>query len=336
MAKYDGLIYIPASDQNFISGIQGLTDLQLGKMLEKLYELNESEQGHKGRIKAVEKEITNRNGTSTEAVAMDKKRADIELVERLYGDGMPYELDRIENETKFYLAQTAQSLFEAGKRFLRIQTHEKHGDFLTSLERIGVPVRTAYYAIAAVKKFDSNLPALANLGSAKIKMLTIFNETDIKEYAEGGPLGNIPHDDVETMTTRELREAIREERKKSERTSSVLEKKLQQKNEQITKLEMENANRQPPTKEQLAGIELDEHMKPFNVQLQDAIFAMGRCIDMITEIQRIDNIGFVQLNDWILKQSSDIEAFTLAFQELQDTINDIHIDNGEDDKKKKR
>jgi len=332
MAKYDGLIYIPASDQNFISGIQGLTDLQLGKMLEKLYELNESEPGHKGRIKAIEKEITSRNGTSTEAVATNKMQADIEMIERLYGDGMPYELDRIENETKFYLAQTAQSLFEAGKRFLRIKAHEKHGDYYAALERIGVPPTTAEYAMAVVKKFGSNPHArgdLEDLGASKLRMLTVFEEKDISEYVNGGSLGSIPHDDVEAMTTRELREAIREERKKSERASGVFEKKLQQKNDQITKLEMENANRQPPTKEQLAGVELDGHMKPFNVQLQDAIFAMGKCIDMITEIQRIDNISFVQLNDWILKQSSDIEAITLTFQELQDTINDIHIDKGE-------
>jgi len=329
MAKYDGLIYIPASDQNFISGIQSLTDLQLNKMLEKLYELSESEPGHKGRIKAVEKEINNRNGTSIEFVAMDKKKGDIELVERIYSDEMPYERDRIENEIKFYMAQTVQALFESGKRLLRIKAHETQGDFMVSIERIGIPHRTANYAMAAVLKFGSNSPALANLGSTKLKMLTVFEDDDVSKYVDGGPLGNIPHDDVETMTTRELQEAIREERKKSERASGVFEKKLQQKNDQITKLEMENANRQPPTKEQLAGVELDGHMKPFNVQLQDAIFAMGKCIDMITEIQRIDNISFVQLNDWILKQSSDIEAITLAFQELQDTINDIHIDKGE-------
>ena len=60
---------------------------------------------------------------------------------------------------------------------------------------------------------------------------------------------------------------------------------------------------------------------------------MNRCVEKITEIQRIENIGYVQLNAWILKQSEDIENFTESFAELQDAINDIHLDRSDDEGK---
>ncbi|MDR0472718.1 MAG: DUF3102 domain-containing protein [Treponema sp.] len=237
MAKFDGLLYTPATDLNFISGIQSLKDSELNKMLEKLYELNESESGHKGRIKAVEKEIKNRSGNSTGLVNINRVQNDIELIERLYGDGMPYDKDRLEDAAKFYLAQTAQALFESGKIFLRIKAHEDHGGFMESLARIDVPSSTAHYAMAAVLKFGPNFHPDGNLGTSKLRMLTVFEEEDIKKYVDGGPLGSIPHDDVETMSKRELQEAIREERKKHQKDVETRERAIKQKETKINEMD---------------------------------------------------------------------------------------------------
>jgi len=339
MAKYDGLLNLPATDVNFRPGIERLDNTDLLAMLRQLNVLEEQEHCHKGRIKAVEKELALRDGAaefkrgrtkpggnSREIVAMDKYKVDIDTAERLYGDGMPYEKDRIENEIKFYMAQTAQSLFESGKRFLRIKAHEKHGDYMESLSRIGVPDRSADYAMAVVLKFGSNSPALANLGSAKLKMLTVFEEKEIKEYVDGGHLGNIPHDDVASMTTRELEAEVRKLRKKNKEDIASREKVISEKEDKINEMDRRFRGQEPPTKEQLAGAKLDECLQPFNTQLQDAIFAMNRCIDMITQVQRIEAVGYAQLNDFVLKHSDGIAMITEAFGELQGAINDIHID----------
>ncbi|GMO13151.1 MAG: hypothetical protein Ta2A_23640 [Treponemataceae bacterium] len=51
--EFEGLLYIPATDLNFTGGIQRLSDDALAAMLERLTALSETEDGHKGRIKAV-------------------------------------------------------------------------------------------------------------------------------------------------------------------------------------------------------------------------------------------------------------------------------------------
>jgi hypothetical protein len=343
MAKYDGLLYVPATDLNFISGIQGLNDKDLGKMFDKLIGLEELEGGHKGRIKAVEKELETRieaaepkrgrkvrNGeNSKDIIAVDKMQENIELAERLYSDGMPYEIDRIENEIRFYQDQAGQSLIEMGKRFIRIKAHEDYGRFMRAIENVGMTDRSVRYAMVAARKF-SDRKSISDLGSTKMIALSVLDDDSIQTLEDGGEIKGVTLDDVERMTTRELREALRKERDKRKKTEEVAKEKIRQKDEQITMLEFENENRQPLTKEQLAGAKLDEYLKPFNNQLQDAIFAMNRGLEIITFIQRIQAIGYVQLNDWVLKQSEDIANLKDTFNELQDAINDIHIDRLEE------
>jgi C4-type Zn-finger protein len=57
---YEGLLHTPATDVNFKGGIERMRVSSLRGMLERLRELEELEHCHKGRIKAVEKELTRR------------------------------------------------------------------------------------------------------------------------------------------------------------------------------------------------------------------------------------------------------------------------------------
>jgi hypothetical protein len=59
-AVFDGLINIPSSDLNFKHGIEALNGSSLNTMLKKLNELQAVGEYHKGRIKAVEREIKKR------------------------------------------------------------------------------------------------------------------------------------------------------------------------------------------------------------------------------------------------------------------------------------
>jgi len=250
-----------------------------------------------------------KNVIAPEAKALDKMQADIETVERLYGDGMPYELDRIENEIKFYMTQTAQALFESGKRFLLIKTHEKHGDYIAALERIGVPQTTAAYAMAVVKRFGSNRPALGDLGSAKLKMLTVFEEKDIAEYVKGGPLGEISHDDVAKMTTRELEAEVRKLREKVKKTEAVVKEKIRQKDEQIANLELENEHLQPPTKEQVAQAALQKMTEEYTYALAKVNSSIRDAISLVAKAEKIENVNVQQLNEWLNQFEVEMKTF---------------------------
>lgn len=47
-----------------------------------------------------------------------------------FGDGQPYERDRIVHEARFYMAQSAEAMLEAGKRLIILKENEPHGDFV--------------------------------------------------------------------------------------------------------------------------------------------------------------------------------------------------------------
>jgi hypothetical protein len=334
MAKYDGLLYTPATDLNFINGIQRLKDADLEAMFDKLHELNKTESGHKGRIRAVEKEMDSRGEKSKGMVAVNKMHKDIETAERLYGDGMPYELDRIENEIKFYLAQTAQALFESGKRFQRIKAHEKHGDFMASLERIGVSQTTADYAMAVVKRFGPNSPTWGNLGSGKLKVLCVLDEPDIRTLAEGQSVNGVTLDDVNNMTVLELREALRKERKRSDRIKADSEKELADKKNKIDHLQETIDFRVPLSKKEEAAkaaeAKLEELKKDYFASLMGGIADIRNALYTISLAERVENVTYPMIRVWLNKYTESVEGLTAAYEELLEAIKQPCINNGEE------
>jgi len=328
--KFEGLLYTPATDLNFISGIQRLKDDQLNAMLERLIELEGTEGGHKGHIKTVEKELKNRGGNSTELIAMEKMRNEVETVERLYGDGLPYDKDRLEDTAKFYLAQTAQSLFESGKIFLRLKAHEGHGGFMDSLTRIGIPQSTANYAMAVVLKFGPNSQALGNLGITKIQMLTVLDEPDIKALVKDGVTGNLTLDDIDRMTTRELREKLREEREKHKKDVETREKAIKQKEAKINEMDEQLRYQQPPTKEQLAIAELGRLDEGYFRELTTAMSAFRKLSGILNQAQCVPGVNVQILDEWIDKYNELMVLLNGVHEEFAGQLDNLHpIDRGQ-------
>ncbi|EMV2347391.1 DUF3102 domain-containing protein, partial [Escherichia coli] len=61
-----------------------------------------------------------------------------------FGDGLPYERDRVVHEARFYMAQSAEAMLEAGKRLIILKENEPHGEFIKILEsELGLAYRTS-------------------------------------------------------------------------------------------------------------------------------------------------------------------------------------------------
>lgn len=76
-----------------------------------------------------------------------------------FGDGLPYDRIRVVNEARFYMAQSAEAMLEAGKRLIVLKEHEPHGDFTQIVtEQLGLADRTARLMMQAAFKYLS--PAL--------------------------------------------------------------------------------------------------------------------------------------------------------------------------------
>ncbi|HDL7344174.1 TPA: DUF3102 domain-containing protein [Yersinia enterocolitica] len=188
------------------------------------------------------------DGLNVNLNAMTEHR--IEIMQQL-GDGLPYERDRIVHETRFYMAQSAEAMLEAGRRLAILKEVEPRGEFENIVEeQLNLPKTTAYrMAQAAVKfispKLKDSFPALGMLGKTKLFELMTEDDDELAGLKDGGTVAGMTLDDIDRMTSRELKAALREARE----TNSAQQRVLADKNEKIdalsTKLE-KKSRIQPP------------------------------------------------------------------------------------------
>ncbi|AOJ05108.1 hypothetical protein WS70_25660 [Burkholderia mayonis] len=148
--------------------------------------------------------------------AANKLAARSSEISKQFGDGLPYERHRVVNEARFYMAQSAEAMLEAGKRLILLKENEPHGEFIQiAQEQLGLPHRTAARMMQAAVKYSSptlkaNLPALAHLGKTKLFELMTEDDEELAALADGGTIAGMDLDDIDRMTSRELRAALRE------------------------------------------------------------------------------------------------------------------------------
>ncbi|MEL5720973.1 MAG: hypothetical protein P1P59_07585, partial [Treponemataceae bacterium] len=219
-----------------------------------------------------------------------EKELSIQEVDKTYlPEGENYNLSVVLDRAKFYQAQAATSLIELGKQIILLKAHEPHGQFLAALEDLGMAERSARYAMAAAQKF-SNRHTCADLGSAKIRALTVLDDDSIKTLEDGGELTGIGTlDEIEKMTVKELKAALRAEKQKRKEEREAQEAAISQKEQKLNELEMELRYREPPTKEQLAQAELNELKKQLFRQVGEASHAVHLLLQTIGAAQKIPN-----------------------------------------------
>lgn len=134
-----------------------------------------------------------------------------------FGEGLPYDRSRIVHETKFYMAQSAEAMLEAGKRLVILKENEPHGEFTDILENdIGLAPQVARRMMQASIKFlgsDNETPkrsTLSVLGKGKLYELMVLDDEDLDSLADGGTVAGTTLDDIDRMSVRELRKALRE------------------------------------------------------------------------------------------------------------------------------
>ncbi|WP_338807120.1 DUF3102 domain-containing protein [Pseudomonas chlororaphis] len=148
-----------------------------------------------------------------------------------FGDGLPYERTRLINEARFYMAQSAEAMLEAGKRLIVLKENEPYGEFEQIVrEQLGMPERTAQRMMQASLKYlspqlEAKAPALALLGKTKLFELIAEDDEDLEALAEGGTVAGLSLEDIDRMTSRELRAALRDSRENAKAQGEVLAKR---------------------------------------------------------------------------------------------------------------
>jgi predicted ribosome quality control (RQC) complex YloA/Tae2 family protein len=162
------------------------------------------------------------------------------------------------------------------------------------------------------------------LGVGQFRALTTFEKPVVEEYFKGGPLGDIPHDEVATMPRSELEAEARRLQKKVKEDRKAQDNAIYQKEKKINDLERELRYREPPTKEQLAQAKLDEIGKEFLKLLVEASDSMEQCKIRVLEAQRVEGVTPILLDNWQLRYNDYIEDLNKTREELGILIDELH------------
>lgn len=176
------------------------------------------------------------------AVDADSARR-MEILER-FGDGQAFELVRVVNEARWYVAQTANGMLETGKRLILIKENVDHGDFVKIVEELGLTARAAQKMMQAALKFllpGRDNQKLLSLQPSKLLELAILDDDNIKELAKGKTVAGLDLDEIETLTFRELRDRLREVKGQLEAKDRVIASK----NKKLDEIDERNAKKAP-------------------------------------------------------------------------------------------
>ena len=147
---------------------------------------------------------------------MTETQRNMQAVVATYGDNLPYSYERVLNECAFFIEASAKSAIELGKRLVVLKEMEGHGNFGRALEILGLSNGTAHNVMKVAMKL-SNFQTSGNLLSgvksrSKVFELMILDNDELKELSDGGTVAGLKLDDIDRMSVRELRAALRESR----------------------------------------------------------------------------------------------------------------------------
>lgn len=193
-----------------------------------------------------------------------------------FGDGLPYDRTRVVHEARFYMAQSAESMLEAGKRLIVLKENEGHGEYTRIVEeQLGLNGRTARLMMQATVKYaspqlESKRQALAVLGKTKLFELMTEDDEELAALADGGTVAGMTLDDIDRMTSRELKASLREARENAEAQSRLLSDKNSKLDELAAKLTTRKAHVQIPTPD-VEGEEVRKEASAFAFEAESVV-----------------------------------------------------------------
>lgn len=179
-------------------------------------------------------------GTDIQAAQIQAAERSAQILAR-FGDNLPFDLPRYEHVISNHLRRSADEMLAAGRALIVVREHVPHGEWLATLARLKLEPRMAQRMAQAAFKF-SNAATSTHLieaagNKSKLLELMTLDDDEIAELNAGGTVVGITLDDIDTMSTSELRKKLREARAENDSN----EKLLDEKNGKLDKLEKDLA-----------------------------------------------------------------------------------------------
>ena len=144
-----------------------------------------------------------------------------------WGNGEVYNEDRWVERARQAARQAMEGMFELGRALIILKEHTDHGRFRDIAEsELGLHTREVTRLMMATRRFatpqmQKAAPKLMNLGKSKLLELLVEEDEAVVDLADGGELNGHSLDDVERMSVRELRQALRDARDETDAARKV-------------------------------------------------------------------------------------------------------------------
>jgi len=181
-------------------------------------------------------EIAIHEAQSAQALAASQHDAAVRAVAHQLGYQLPADCtdpDLIQRDISANMRRSVEACLEVGRGLAVLKQACVHGNFLARLEVLGLDRKVAAKFMQAATKF-SNVSSTRHLAEAignqtKLFELLVLDDDQVEELELTGQTGELSLDDIASMSVKELRAALREER--AER--ATVEKMLADKREEV-------------------------------------------------------------------------------------------------------
>ncbi|WP_430391097.1 hypothetical protein [Dyella sp. 20L07] len=204
-------------------------------------------------------------------------------VEQEYGVDMPYNLQAFVHSIRRHAAESAARLIEIGRMLILIREHETPDTYREALDQIGIAPRFAQRSMQAAIKLQDRT-SLHRLGSSKVLELLSEDDETLDALEDGGTVAGLTLDELDSMSVRELKAALRAERRERDEEKAADEEIIRAKDERINKLTRGKRKESPEDNLRADVADLLQQADQAAVEATTQLATMERSLTRIDEI----------------------------------------------------
>lgn len=252
------------------------------------------------------------------------------MVMEQWGNGETYNEERWIERGRQAVRQTMEGMFELGRALIILKEHTEHGRFMEIVKsQFGIGHAETARLMSATQRFatpqmQKAAPKLMDLGKSKLLELLVEEDVTLVGLAEGEEVNGMTLDDVDRMTVRELRLALRESRE----TAEAKDKVIADKNKKVDELAEKLAKKQTGVKEPKAedvGSELTMRLSSLEVGIRSEVSRLKDLFDQLNAHREAHGINHTAkmvgtLNQIILDCETLRESYALPSEAPTDEM----------------
>lgn len=252
------------------------------------------------------------------------------MVMEQWGNGETYNEERWIERGRQAVRQTMEGMFELGRALIILKEHTEHGRFMEIVKsQFGIGHAETARLMSATQRFatpqmQKAAPKLMDLGKSKLLELLVEEDVTLVGLAEGEEVNGMTLDDVDRMTVRELRVALRESRE----TAEAKDKVIADKNKKVDELAEKLAKKQTGVKEPKAedvGSELTMRLSSLEMGIRSEVSRLKDLFDQLNAHREAHGINHTAkmvgtLNQIILDCETLRESYALPSEAPTDEM----------------